>query len=117
MMNIERLHVGKRLSEVAIHNQTIYMAGQIAEDKTQDIIGQTREVLGNIDRLLAEANSDKTRILMCQIFLSDINNFDGMNLAWQEWVADGNAPPRATVVARLAQPEWLVEVVITAAQK
>ena len=115
-MEITRLHVGKRLSEIAIHQQTIYLAGQIADDVSQDIRGQTREVLGHIDRLLAEAGSDKTRILMCQIYLSDLKDFDGMNSVWDDWVADGNAPPRATVEARLAKPEWLVEMVVTAAQ-
>lgn len=116
-MNIKRLHVGKTLSEVAIHNGTIYLAGQIAEDWTQDIAGQTREVLAHIDRLLAEAGSDKSHILMCQIFIADMRDFNGMNAAWNEWVADGNSPPRATVEARLAKPEWLVEMVVTAAQK
>lgn len=116
-MNIKRLHVGKTLSEVAIHNGTIYLAGQIAEDLTQDIAGQTREVLAHIDRLLAEAGSDKSHILMCQIFIADMRDFNGMNVAWNEWVADGNSPPRATVEARLAKPEWLVEMVVTAAQK
>jgi enamine deaminase RidA (YjgF/YER057c/UK114 family) len=116
-MQIERLHVGKRMSEVAIHHHTIYLAGQVADDKTQDVTGQTREVLGQIDRLLAQAGSDKTRILMCQVFISDINNFGGMNLAWDEWVAEGHAPPRATVEAKLGQPEWLVEMVVTAALK
>ncbi len=115
-MEIKRLHVGKTLSEVAIHNGTVYLAGQIAEDTSQDIAGQTREVLGHIDRLLAEAGSDKSRILMCQIFLSDLKNFDGMNAVWNEWVAQGNSPPRATVEAKLARPEWLVEMVVTAAQ-
>lgn len=116
-MEIKRLHVGKTLSEVAIHNGTVYLAGQIAEDLTQDIAGQTREVLGHIDRLLAEVGSDKSRILMCQIFLSDLKNFDGMNAVWNKWVAEGNSPPRATVESRLAKPEWLVEMVVTAAQK
>jgi enamine deaminase RidA (YjgF/YER057c/UK114 family) len=116
-MDIHRLHVGKTLSEIAIHNGTIYLAGQIAEDVTQNIEGQTREVLGHIDRLLAEAGSDKSRILMCQIFIANIKDFDSMNRVWNEWVAEGNAPPRATVEAKLAKPEWLVEMVITAAQK
>lgn len=115
-MEIKRLHVGKALSEVAIHNGTVYLAGQIAEDITQGIEGQTREVLGHIDRLLAEAGSDKSRILMCQIFISDMMHFPSMNAVWNEWVADGNAPPRATVEAKLAKPEWLVEMVVTAAQ-
>jgi enamine deaminase RidA (YjgF/YER057c/UK114 family) len=114
-MEITRLHVGKRMSEVAIHNGTIYLAGQIAEDTTQGIEGQMREVLGHVDRLLGEAGSDKTCILMCQIFLSDLAHFDGMNAVWDEWVAQGHTPPRATFEARLANPAWLVEVCVTAA--
>ena len=116
-MEIKRLHVGKTLSEVAIHNGTVYLAGQIAEDLTQDIAGQTREVLGHIDRLLAETGSDKSRILMCQIYISDMQYFAAMNEVWNEWVAEGHSPPRATVEAKLAKPEWLVEMVVTAAQK
>lgn len=116
-MEIKRLHVGKTLSEAAIHNGVVYLAGQIAEDTTQNIGGQTREVLGHIDRLLAEGGSDKTRILSCQIFLADLKDFDAMNAVWNDWVAQGHAPPRATVEARLAKPEWLVEIVVTAAQK
>jgi enamine deaminase RidA (YjgF/YER057c/UK114 family) len=117
MSELKRLHVGKTLSEAAIHHGVVYLAGQIAEDATQDITGQTREVLGHIDRLLAEAGSDKTRILMCQIYLADISEFDRMNAVWSEWVAQGNSPPRATVEARLAKPEWRVEMVVTAALK
>lgn len=116
-MDIKRFHVGKTLSETAIHNGTIYLAGQIAEDTTHNIEGQTREVLGHIDRLLAEAGSNKTRILMCQIFISDIKDINGMNAVWNEWVADGNSPPRATVEAKMVKPEILVEMVVTAAQK
>ncbi|MES2050131.1 MAG: RidA family protein [Pseudomonadota bacterium] len=116
-MSIQRFHVGQRLSETAIFNKTIYLAGQIPDDINQDIVGQTTEVLGHVDRLLAEAGSDKSCILTCQIFLSDIQNISGMNQAWDLWVADGNAPPRATVQALLANPSWLIEVVVTAAQK
>lgn len=116
-MNIKRLHVGKTLSEAAIHNGTVYLAGQVADDVIQNIEGQTREILGHIDRLLTEAGSDKTRILMCQIFIADVKDFPRMNAVWNEWVASGNAPARATVEAKLAKPEWLVEMVVTAAQK
>ena len=116
-MEIKRLHVGKRLSEIAIHNGTIYLAGQIAENTSQDIVGQTREVLGYVDRLLGEAGSDKTHILSCQIYISDMANFAGMNEVWDAWVAPGHTPPRATVEARLANPACLVEIVITAAQQ
>ncbi|MGZ5202094.1 MAG: RidA family protein [Telluria sp.] len=114
-MEIKRLYVGKRLSETAVHNETVYLAGQIAEDTTQDIEGQTREVLGHIDRLLNEVGSDKTCLLSCQIYISDMANFAGMNAAWDEWVPQGHTPPRATVEARLANPACLVEIVVTAA--
>jgi enamine deaminase RidA (YjgF/YER057c/UK114 family) len=115
-MNIQRLHVGKRLSETAIHNGTVYLAGQIADDTTQDIVGQTREVLGHVERLLKEAGSDKTRILSSQIYISDMANFPGMNEVWDAWVVKGQTPPRATVEAKLANPACLVEVVVVAAQ-
>ncbi|MES2899788.1 MAG: RidA family protein [Pseudomonadota bacterium] len=114
-MEIKRLHVGKRLSEVAIHNETVYLAGQIAEDTSADIVGQTQEVLGHVDRLLAEAGSDKSCILMCQIYIADMVHFPGMNEVWDDWVASGHTPPRATVESKLANPKCLVEIVVTAA--
>lgn len=114
-MEIKRLHVGKRLSEIAIHNGTIYLAGQIAEDTTQGIEGQMREVLAHVDRLLNEAGSDKSCVLMCQIFIADMALFAGMNSVWDEWVPQGHTPPRATVEAKLANPACLVEVCVTAA--
>jgi enamine deaminase RidA (YjgF/YER057c/UK114 family) len=116
-MELKRLHVGKTLSEAAIHNGVVYLAGQVAENMAQDIAGQTREVLGHIDRLLAESGSDKSRILSCQIYLADIGEFAAMNAVWNDWVAECNSPPRATVEARLAEPEWRVEMVVTAALK
>jgi enamine deaminase RidA (YjgF/YER057c/UK114 family) len=116
-MEIKRLYVGKRLSEVAIHNGTVYLAGQIAEETSAGIEGQTREVLGHVDRLLAESGSDKTCILSCQIYLKDMADFAGMNAVWDDWVPSGHTPPRATVESRLANPEVLVEIVIIAAQR
>ena len=115
-MEIQRLHVGKRLSEIAIHNGTVYLAGQIADNTTQDIVGQTREVLGHVDRLLNEAGSSKTRILSCQIYISDMSHFPRMNEVWDAWVVPGHTPPRATVEAKLANPACLVEIVVVAAQ-
>lgn len=115
-MSIQRFHVGPRLSETAIFNKVVYLAGQIPDDATQDIAGQTAQVLAHIDRLLAEAGSDKSRLLSCQIFLSDISLIGDMNKVWDAWVAPGNTPPRATVEAKLANPAWLIEVVVTAAQ-
>lgn len=112
---IQRIDIGARMSEVAIHNGTIYLAGQIAEDAAQDIAGQTRQVLSAIDALLSKAGSDKSKILMAQIFLKDLSEFPGMNGVWDAWVAPGHTPCRATVQANLAKPEWKLEIVVTAA--
>ena len=89
--------------------------GQIADDATQDIGGQTRQVLAAIDALLARAGTDKTKILMVQIYLADIKDFTLMNEVWDNWVSQGNTPPRATVQATLANPDWKIEIVATAA--
>ena len=116
MTTIHRLEVGKRLSEVAIHGGTIYLAGQVPEKTVgQDIRAQTAEVLSMIDRLLMMAGSDKSKILMSQIFLVDLEDFPGLNEVWDAWVVPGQTPPRATVQAKLAKPEWKLEIVITAA--
>lgn len=115
--SITRLHVGTTLSEVAIHRGTIYLAGQVADGASLDISGQTREVLGHIDRLLAEAGSDRQHILMCQIYLADLADYTAMNTVWNSWVVAGATPPRATVQAALANPAWRIEIVITAAQR
>ena len=114
-MNIQRFEVGTRLSEMALHNGVCYLAGQVASDATQDIRGQTRQVLASIDALLARVGSNKSRVLMCQIFLTDLADFAGMNEVWEAWLPAGQAPPRATVLAQLAQPKWKVEMVVTAA--
>lgn len=112
---VQRFDVGPRLSEMAIHNGTVYLAGQVPDDATQDIEGQTRQVLAAIDALLARAGTDKTRLLMVQIFLADLADYDGMNRVWDAWVPAGHTPPRATVQARLANPAWKIEIVATAA--
>lgn len=112
---LERHHVGPRLSEIAVHGGTVYLAGQVPDDATQDMRGQTRQVLGMVDRLLAEADSDKSRLLMVQIFLADIGDIAVMNEVWDAWVEPGHTPPRATVQARLADPRWKIEIVVTAA--
>lgn len=111
---IHRIDAGPRMSEASIHNGVIYLAGQIPEDASADITGQTAQVLAEIDKLLAQAGSDKSRILRAQIYLADVADFAGMNAAWDAWVVPGNAPSRATVEARLANPAWKVEIVVTA---
>ena len=116
-MKIDRFHIGARLSEMAIHHGTVYLAGQIAEDSSQNMEGQTRQVLAAIDKLLMEAGTDKTKVLMAQIFITDMRLFAEMNKVWDSWVVAGQTPPRATVEAKLATPAHLVEIVVTAAQK
>ena len=112
---LRRFHVGDRLCEMTIFNGTVYLAGQVAADATQDIRGQTTQVLAAIDKLLAEAGTDNAHILMCQIFIKDLADFPAMNEVWEDWLPPGDAPPRATVQATLAKPEWRVEMVVTAA--
>ena len=112
---IQRFEVGKRLSEMAVYNGTIYLAGQIPEDTSVNIQGQTRQVLESIDGLLAQAGSDKSKILHAQIFLPDLGEFAAMNEVWEAWVVPGHTPTRATVQAALANPKWKIEVVVTAA--
>jgi len=115
MMTIQRFDVGQRMSEMAVHNGVVYLAGQVAADASLDITGQTADVLAQIDALLARAGSDKTKILRAQIYIADVAEFAGMNAAWDAWVPAGHTPPRATVEAKLAKPEWKVEIVVTAA--
>lgn len=114
---ITRLHVGPRLSEAAIAAGTVYLAGQVPERHPEaDLEDQTREVLGHIDRLLAECGSSKQHLLSVQIFLADITDIARMNAVWDAWVAPGHTPPRATVQASLADPRWRIEVVVVARQ-
>jgi enamine deaminase RidA (YjgF/YER057c/UK114 family) len=110
-----RFDVGTRLSEMAVYNGVAYLAGQVAADATQGMRGQTQQVLAAIDALLARAGTDKSRLLMCQIYVADLAEFAEMNEVWEAWLPAGHAPPRATVQARLAKPEWKVEMVVTAA--
>ncbi len=112
---IRRFGVGARMSEMAVHGGSVPLAGQVAADATQDIGGQTRQVLAAIDALLQRAGTDKRHIVMAQIFLADVADFAAMNAVWDAWVVAGHTPPRATVQARLARPEWKVEIVVTAA--
>lgn len=114
-MSIKRLHVGPRMSAAVVNNGIIYLAGQVADDASQDTTGQTRQILDTIDRLLADCGSDKTRILSAQIFLADIADFAAMNAAWDAWVPAGHTPARATIEAKLASPKYRVEVMVVAA--
>ena len=113
---IQRYHIGKRLSEMVVHNGTVYLAGQVAADGTQDITGQAKQVLAQIDSLLAEVGSDKTKILSATIFLPSMADFPALNAVWDTWVPAGHCPARATVEAKLAALEYKVEIQVIAAQ-
>ncbi len=114
-MSITRQLTQKRMSKIVIHGETIYLCGQVADDANADIKEQTRQVLSNIDDLLAQAGSDKTKILSAQIWVASIGHFAPMNEVWDNWVPEGHAPARACIEARLARPELLVEIGIVAA--
>jgi enamine deaminase RidA (YjgF/YER057c/UK114 family) len=114
-MTIRRIEPGKRMSQASVHGSTVYLAGQVADDTKQDVAGQTRQVLAQIDKLLKEAGTDKSRILFAQIVLADIKTFADMNGVWDAWVAPGNPPARATIEAKLVAPEYKIEIIVTAA--
>jgi enamine deaminase RidA (YjgF/YER057c/UK114 family) len=114
-MTIKRINVGKRLSEAVVHGNTIYLAGEVPDDTSKDITGQTEEVLKKIDALLEKAGSDKSKLLSAQIFLPDMKDFAGMNVAWEKWVVPGQTPARATIEAKLANPAYKVEIMCIAA--
>lgn len=114
-MSITRHHTNQRMSQIVIHGDTVYLAGQVAADTSADITIQTQQVLQKIDTLLAEAGSDKNKILSAQIWIASMGHFAQMNEVWDAWIADGHAPARACIEARLASPDLLVEVGIIAA--
>jgi enamine deaminase RidA (YjgF/YER057c/UK114 family) len=109
-MTIKRLQPEGRLAGAVVHGNTVYLAGQVADDPSLDAEGQTADILRQIDALLAEAGTDKSRLLSCQIFLKDIRDVDGMNRAWDAWLDRANPPARATVEAKLVDPRWAVEI-------
>ncbi|HAF90742.1 MAG TPA: RidA family protein [Pseudomonas sp.] len=115
-MPIRRLHTETRYSEAVIHSGTVYLSGQLANDLSGDIRQQTRETLASIDRLLAEAGTDKTRLLSALIHLRDIDgDYAGMNEVWDAWVPAGSAPARTTVRAEMYAPQVRVEITVVAA--
>lgn len=114
MSDITRRHVGDRMSQMVIHNGTIYLAGQVG-NRGDSVADQTRTCLEQIEALLAEAGSDKTRILQTTIWLADMADFAEMNSVWDAWVAPGHAPARACGEAKLAHPDFKVELMVTAA--
>ena len=115
MSQITRSHTNSRMSQIVTHGDTIYLAGQVGTPAAS-VTQQTQDCLDKIDALLAEAGSDKTRILQCTIWLADMADFAEMNAVWDAWVPQGHAPARACGEAKLATPEYLVEFIVVAAK-
>lgn len=116
-MAIKRIEPGARMSQAVVNGDMVYLAGQVASEPVgTGVTAQTQNILDQIDRLLAAAGSDKEHLLTATIYLADIGHFSEMNAAWDAWVSKENPPTRATVEAKLAAPEYLVEIVVTAAR-
>jgi len=113
-MSIKRLESGARMAQAVIANGFVFLAGQVAPDPSGTVLSQTRQVLGEIDRLLALAGSSKERIVSATIYLADISTFGEMNQAWEAWVSASDKPARATVEAKMVAPEYRVEIQVTA---
>lgn len=116
-MKIERKEVGARMSQIVIHGDTVYLAGIVAHaNKGKGVTEQTKEVLATIDSYLAQAGSDKSKLLKTNIWITDMANFAEMNAVWDAWVVPGATPARACVEARLASPDYKVEIMVVAAK-
>ncbi|MBI2713930.1 MAG: RidA family protein [Rhizobiales bacterium] len=116
-MAIERHDIGPRMSKAVVHGNTVYLAGIVADNpKGKSVTEQTKSVLGQIDALLAKAGSDKSKLLSANIWITDMANFAEMNAVWDAWVSPGNTPARATVEAKLAAPDYKLEIMVMAAK-
>jgi enamine deaminase RidA (YjgF/YER057c/UK114 family) len=115
-MSIQRFKIGPRMCQVVVHNDTVYLAGQVAEDTTANAQGQTEQILKEIDELLALVGTDKGKLLSATVYLSDMAHFGALNAAWEAWVDPANPPVRATVEAKLAAPKYQVEIAVIAAK-
>jgi enamine deaminase RidA (YjgF/YER057c/UK114 family) len=113
---IERIQVGPRMSQAVVHGGLVFLAGQVDGDGP-DVAGQTRNVLAKVDSLLQQAGSDRSRILSANVWLSDIGFFDAMNGIWERWIDPANPPARVTVEAKLAGPQFLVEIAVVASRQ
>jgi enamine deaminase RidA (YjgF/YER057c/UK114 family) len=116
-LKIERHDVAARMSKVVVHGDTVYLAGIVADAaKGRNVTEQTRDILAQIDGFLKKAGTDKSKLLSANIWITDMAKFAEMNVAWDEWVAPGNTPARATVEAKLATPDYKVEIMVVAAK-
>ena len=116
-MAIERHDIGPRMSKAVVHGNTVYLAGIVADNpKGKNITEQTKDILRQIDGFLVKAGTDKSKLLSANIWITDMATFADMNAVWDAWVAPGNTPARATVEAKLASPDYKVEIMVVAAK-
>ncbi|MDO4222697.1 MAG: RidA family protein [Acinetobacter sp.] len=115
MNNITKIDSNQAITEIAVYNGVVYLAGQVPNQDDLDIVGQTQQVLANIDQALAKVGSDKSKLLSAQIYIKDLADFDAFNAQWIDWLTGVTPPTRATVQAHLVNPNWLIEIVVTAA--
>jgi enamine deaminase RidA (YjgF/YER057c/UK114 family) len=116
MSDIIRNHIGPRMSQSVEYNGVIYLAGQVGDDQNADVATQTAQILANIDKLLAESGSDKSKLLWAQLWVTDMRNFAAMNDVWDAWIDPANPPVRAGLCSALAAPDWKVEIMVMAAK-
>ncbi len=116
-MSISRHNAGPRMSAAVVHDDTVYLAGQVASDPSAGVKGQTEQILKKIEGLLGTAGSSKSKLLSATVWLANMGTYDEMNAAWDAWVDPANTPARATVEARLASPKYLVEIAVIAARE
>ncbi len=116
MSAIIRIDQNARRSRASVFGDLVFLAGQVADDKSGDIASQTRQALAKVDDMLSRAGTDKSRLLSVQIWLKTMADFDGMNAVYDAWVVPGNAPTRACGRVELADPGYLVEIIAIAAR-
>lgn len=115
--DIQKIKNNEVMSAVTVFNKVVYLSGQVPKNTEQDVAGQTREILATIDELLALADTDKSRLLSAQLYLKNLSDFSAVNAIWVDWLKGCVAPSRATIQADLVNPDWLIEIAVTAAQK
>ncbi len=116
-MSIQRIQAGPRMSKAVVHGNTVYLAGIVADEpKGKSVAEQAKDILGQIDEFLAQAGSDKSKLLTANIWVTSMSDFAEMNAVWDAWVSPGNTPARATVEAKLASPDYKLEIMVVAAK-
>ena len=114
--DIQKFNTNEVMSAVTVFNQVVYLSGQVPKNTDNDVAGQTREILATIDELLALANTDKSRLLSAQLYIKNLSDFSTVNAIWIDWMNGCVEPSRATIQADLVNPNWLIEIAVTAAQ-